>query len=219
MSNIAHLETISNVLDTTAKFVRVMAKEGVTTELLAVTDNREARRNLAAYLKAGCPKLGDVPMVPKPALLALANGQVEYPALDKPHDPHAFYQTRDGLYIWGEFNERILANVKSVEKLDACTGKSYDLRKNAKDSQITAELPEGYEWDPSELCARIAQMIEKQWGGRDGELLNNGYANLFYVPGFVVYVFWLADSGYWFVNAGGRDDYYWSAGYRVFPRN
>lgn len=156
---------------------------------------------------------------PKPAILALANESVEYSALETAHEPLEFYQNRDGLYVWDEFRNRVGKYAKQVQSLPLAIGKSYDLQKNSYDRQITDELPQGYEWDPSELCARLAQMIEKQWGGTAGELLNNGYANLFCVPGFVVDVSWYAGGGGWGVYAyrlgGGR----WRAGYRVFVRN
>lgn len=47
----------SDVLDKTSKFFRVMEKEGVPWEKFQLPiDNRTARRNLAEYLKLGCPK-------------------------------------------------------------------------------------------------------------------------------------------------------------------
>lgn len=58
MSNIAPLDTISDSFDITAKFFRVMEKEGITSEhLFLPVNNLVARSNLAEYLKAGCPKL------------------------------------------------------------------------------------------------------------------------------------------------------------------
>jgi hypothetical protein len=56
--NIATLASSSNVLDTQAKWLRVMEKAGVTHEQFVLPiNNRKARRNLAAYLAAGCPEL------------------------------------------------------------------------------------------------------------------------------------------------------------------
>lgn len=150
--------------------------------------------------------------------LFLANDHVEYPALTAPHNPRQFYRTRPGLYVYDEFGH-ILRDAKPIESLKACTGKSYDLRKQSYDRRITAELPEGHEWDPSELYARLALMLEKQWGGKKGELLNNGSAILFYVPGFTWSVRWYADDGRWSVYVWERDEVEWSAGGRVFPRN
>ena len=56
--NIATLASASNALDTQAKWLRVMEKAGVTHQQLVLpVNNRKARRNLAAYLAAGCPEL------------------------------------------------------------------------------------------------------------------------------------------------------------------
>lgn len=58
MSNIAPLTEVSRNVDTVAKFVRVIAKEGVTMEQLNLPiNNLSARRNLTAFLVAGCPEV------------------------------------------------------------------------------------------------------------------------------------------------------------------
>lgn len=58
MSNIAPLTEVSRNVDTVAKFVRVIAKEGVTMEQLNLPiNNLSARRNLTAFLAAGCPEV------------------------------------------------------------------------------------------------------------------------------------------------------------------
>lgn len=58
MPSIAPLTEVSRNVDTVAKFVRVITKEGVTMEQLSLPINsRSARRNLAAFIAAGCPKI------------------------------------------------------------------------------------------------------------------------------------------------------------------
>ena len=58
MDTIAPLANASNTLDTFAKYVRVMEKAGVNFDQFTLPiNNRAARRNLADFLKAGCPKL------------------------------------------------------------------------------------------------------------------------------------------------------------------
>jgi len=73
-----------------------------------------------------------------------------------------------------------------------------------------------------ELCARIAQMIEKQPNGAKGDLLeNNSDWNIFYVTyvsGYVVSVHWDSGHGEWHVNAWRVGGFDWKAGYRVFSR-
>lgn len=130
-----------------------------------------------------------------------------------------FYKTRKGLWISDSFRDNVLVKAAIVKTLPTATLKSMSLIKDAYDREITPCLPPDYEWDVTEALARIAQMIEKQWGGKEGELLNNGYANLFYVPGFVVLVFWYAGDGRWDVGAWELDDNLWDAGLQVFVRN
>lgn len=56
--DVASLDTIGATFDTGAKFMRLMGKAGTTlAELQRPIDSPAARRNLAAYLAAGCPKL------------------------------------------------------------------------------------------------------------------------------------------------------------------
>ena len=57
MKNIAH-QNPTAVLDTVAKFHRLLTKEGVTMEHISGPNNSVVkRRNLAEYLKTGCPKV------------------------------------------------------------------------------------------------------------------------------------------------------------------
>src|SRR6185437_4281281 len=114
-----------------------------------------------------------------------------------PFNPNAFFQTREGLWVSDEFRRLILSKARSVEKLDAASGKYFDLMKNAYDREIKAELPENHEFEISELCARIASMILAQPEGASGDLLNSGYANIFYVAGFAVNVRWNSDYRKW----------------------
>lgn len=160
---------------------------------------------------------GTVEVVVK-SVLALVNNCVQFAAVDT-HDPQAFYQARAGLWVSDEFRSRILSKAKPVKKLMAAVGKSYDLTQNVYDREITPSLPKDYVFDESEVCARITTMIQKQPNGEEGDLLNNGYANLFYVAGCVVYVYWNADSRKWNVYAWRLDDVCWRADFRVFSRN
>ncbi|MFA6414571.1 MAG: hypothetical protein WC217_00965 [Candidatus Paceibacterota bacterium] len=152
------------------------------------------------------------------SILSLVNGKIASDAI-KTFDPYVFYEVRDGLWIGDFFRDNVLAKAASVKNLPATTLKSFELTKNAYDRDITACLPQNYEFDISEALARIAQIIEQQPNGKEGDLLNNGYANLFYVPGYVVRVSWGADCRSWGVGAWERDDDGWSAGFRVFVRN
>jgi hypothetical protein len=160
---------------------------------------------------------GAVELVIK-SVLTLLNAAVASKEV-KDFNPDTFYQTRKGLWVSDEFNSRVLSKAKSVKKLPATTLKALELAQDATDDQIIAGLPENYEWDVSEALARIASMIEAQPEGKEGDLVNNGYANLFYVPGCVVYVHWNADNRGWGVYVWDRGDDRWGAGCRVFSRN
>lgn len=138
----------------------------------------------------------------------------------KDFDPRTFYRMRDGLWIGDTFRNNVLAKASPTKDLPAAALKSMNLVKDAYDREITPCLPPNYEWDVSEALSRIAEMIKKQWGGKEGELLNNGHANLFYVPGFVVGVDWNAGRGRWDMSAWELDvALRWNAGSRVFVRN
>lgn len=152
------------------------------------------------------------------SILSLVSDKIASDAI-KTFDSHAFYKMRDGLWIGDFFRDNVLTKAAPVKQVPATVLKSFELTKNAYDREITPCLPQNYEFDVSEALARIAQMIEKQPGGSEGDLLNNGYSNLFYVPGFVVLVRWGADYRTWYVGAWGLDGLRWSAGYRVFVRN
>lgn len=152
------------------------------------------------------------------SILSLVNDKVASDTI-KTFDPHAFYKMRGGLWVSDFFRDNVLVKAALVKNLSAATLKSLELTKNAYDREITPCLPQNYEFNISEALARIAQMIEKQSGGKEGDLLNNGYANLFYVPGCVVLVYWSAGRRAWDVSAWELDDSRWCAGSRVFVRN
>jgi hypothetical protein len=153
-------------------------------------------------------------------ILSLANDCVSWPAMER-FVPKDFFQTREGLWISTELRSRILARTNPCE-VGASSGKSFDLRKDALDHEIVREIPEGYEFvNETEVCARIAAMIQRQPNGQKGELLSNGYANLFYVrsAGCVVHVYWRADRRDWRVYAWPLDGHSRFADDRIFSRN
>lgn len=133
--------------------------------------------------------------------------------------PKTFFKTRKGLWVWDGFRESIAAR---AEAIDAPTNFGVDFHEitapnGATDASIETALGDDHLFDENTLCAIIAEMISVQEGGKEGLLLNNGYANLFYTSGLVVRVRWRAEGGKWDVDSwhrGGGGG--WDRGRRVF---
>ncbi|MEK7101155.1 MAG: hypothetical protein AAB921_03600, partial [Patescibacteria group bacterium] len=137
------------------------------------------------------------------------------------YDPSGF-KTRPGLWVSDEFASRVGSKAKPVENLGAITLSSFGLAKNAYDKDIKSDsnMPANHVFESeSEFVAYLDQMIQKQSEGKEGDLLNNGYWNIFYVAGCVVNVGWNSDSREWYVRAWNLDVDFWGAGARVFARN
>lgn len=135
-------------------------------------------------------------------------------------DPKEYYKTRDGLYVWSNFGDRILEKTSPLKAAKNISIASYELVRSGSDEMIEKALPKKHIFDESEVCAIIAEMIAKQPKGEEGDLLNTGYANLFYTEAFVVHVYWYSYDRHWGVLTWGRGDGDWDAGGRVFsPAN
>ena len=119
-----------------------------------------------------------------------------------------------GIYYVGD-NFRHWFGNKVEENIPAATLSSHKLTKSSVDGPIKKELGEGHET----FLTWLFEKIEAQADGREGELLTNGYANIFYVEGRVVFAYW--DAGYgWSVDAFGVSaPRAWNADDRVFSRN
>ncbi|MBP5993801.1 MAG: hypothetical protein KA731_02725 [Candidatus Moranbacteria bacterium] len=121
--------------------------------------------------------------------------QATVPARTKPFNVAEFYQTGPGLYVYDTFADRLELNARQA--VDSAPERPYVaslLKANASDGDIRKELPETH----LSTLEGIAGLIEAQPNGKSGFLLNNGYANIFYVEGkngevFAVGVRW--DSG------------------------
>jgi hypothetical protein len=94
------------------------------------------------------------------------------------------------------------------------------LTQNAYDNEIIADL--GGEEKAEVTLAEVWRLMERQANGREGALLTNGRANIFYVRDVngvlrTVSVCW-GDGG-WFAGADALDDDGWRGGRQVFSRN
>ncbi|MFT7644797.1 MAG: hypothetical protein ACI9BF_000455 [Candidatus Paceibacteria bacterium] len=140
------------------------------------------------------------------------------------YNPLDFFKTRKGLRTSDNFQNFILAAAEDgvVETSDVKIGHA-DLAQAANDAEIDAELPEGHVFDDvNDFLGRLGTLIDDQWGGKDGVLLNTGYrANILYVKGvngktFAVRVYWNSGGRWWHCYALRLDDGRWNADSRVF---
>lgn len=129
-------------------------------------------------------------------------GESTVPARTKPVSVAAFYQTGPGLYVYDTFAD--LLDLSARQAVDSVPERPYVaslLKANAYDTDIRKELPDTH----LSTLEDIAGLIEAQPNGKSGFLLNNGYANIFYVEGkngevFAVRVGWGSDRRKWFVS-------------------
>lgn len=139
-------------------------------------------------------------------------------------DSVKYFVTGDDLYVLPEFASRILPAYhepiarRGVEGVD-----SVDLLANMYDRDIITKYLGGEEEVRKHAFTpdQIAELIDAQPGGKSGKLLNNGYANIFYMIGkdevlFAVSVYWASVDRQWLVHACVLGGGYWLAGHRVF---
>jgi hypothetical protein len=145
--------------------------------------------------------------------------------LTKIFKPKEFFRDDNAdvkLYVWDNFKDRILASTGNVSKKPAVEIVSRDITKAMNDSEICAELAENYVFRLDDLWI-IAELLRCQPKGKNGALLNNGYANLFYIqvaPALVLVFCMYWGGSTWDVDAWGLDEYgRWGGGPRVFSRN
>jgi len=124
-------------------------------------------------------------------------------------------------YLGDNFRSWFLSDDGKIEDpITEQTLRYYKLRRSSVDGPIMAELgiPEEVETTLSEMFC----LMEKQKNGESGVLLNNGYANIFYIKDQsgvrrAVRVSWYGDG--WIVDADPVDGpYSWGAGRQVFSR-
>ena len=124
--------------------------------------------------------------------------------------------------IWNNFTEWFLSgNGKIEEPIDEKELRYGKLIKSSVDGPIVEEL--GGEAKAETTLTELHDLLKKQANGEEGDLLTNGYANIFYVKDTsgvlrAVIVGW-CDAG-WHVDAHSVEDpNVWFVGHRVFSRN
>lgn len=140
-------------------------------------------------------------------------------------NPLEYFVIRDGLWVSPGFVSRILSVYNEpTEKRSQKWGTHVDLPKDMYDSNIIKEYLGGEEDARKHAFTpdQIADLIDRQKNGENGEMLNNGYANIFYVIGkdkalFAVCVGWDRGNLGWGVDTCELDeDEAWRAGNRIF---
>ena len=124
--------------------------------------------------------------------------------------------------LGGNFTKWFLSGSGKIE--DPITEqvlRCHRLRQTSADTSIIAEL--GDETKAETTLTELYSLMEKQGNGEDGVLLNNGYANIFYIRDQngvlrAVYAFWHGFS--WLMYACELEGPSgWCGGYLVFSRN
>lgn len=134
-----------------------------------------------------------------------------------------FFKDQPGLTVWNIHRVSPAypnpTPYKSIENLKL----AFKLTQNMWDTKIIEKLGGEEEVRKTAVTMdQIEQLIKAQWGGKAGIMLNNGYANIFYVIGkndelFAVNVYWGSAYDRWRVYAYGLDEVgNWSSGYLVF---
>jgi len=125
-------------------------------------------------------------------------------------------------YLSDDFISRfLLGEGKTEDPIGEQTLRSHKLRQSSVDGPIITEL--GGEAKAETTLTEVFSPMEKQKNGEDGVLLNNGYANIFYIRDqngllCAVGARWVGVGWYVFacsVEAPGR----WFGGCRVFSRD
>jgi len=137
-------------------------------------------------------------------------------------NPLEFFKTQSGLYIFDSFQELLLHNLieKQIDAVDS-TIAYVDLAQPANDAEIGTEMPAEYVFeDVYFFLCYLKALLKKQWGGKEGDLLSNGYSNIFYVKvggeSLAVDVSWDAGDRRWGCHARRLVGLRWTAGSRVF---
>ena len=116
-------------------------------------------------------------------------------------------ETINGVKIWTISSNFVRYFKKKKEKNIGTTAlRIHELRVGSKDLAIISEL--GGEEIVESSLAHMWEMMKKQGSGEEGDLLVNGYANIFYIKG--------TDGNLWAVSCDWLAGYGWRVGARPF---
>lgn len=116
--------------------------------------------------------------------------------------------------IWmsDEFKSKVLAFATNHASADAIHLDKLELTESMLDSQISVELGNPTPFGVTTFLAHIRTLILKQPKGEKGNLLTNGYANIFYVTGndgraLTVFAYWSGEQ--WWFDCDEFDGHGW----------
>lgn len=125
-------------------------------------------------------------------------------------------------FIGENFTSYFLSGNGKIEgPIPETTLRYHKLRQSSEDGPIIAELGGGKKAETN--LSEMTSLMERQGRGEPGVLLNNGYANIFYIEDQngvlrTVLVGW--DGGGWDLGAGPLEvPRRWGVGFQVFSRN
>lgn len=193
----------------------VLSVGGSDEDLRRIENDNDLRLKLAELIVSKSPKLLVLEFV----------GTVSVPATTSKFVAHDNFKLKQDGGICSHLDENFKSwflegDGKTKDPISEQTLRYHKLRKSSVDGPIIAEL--GGEEKSETTLTEMFSLMEKQKNGEDGVLLNNGYANIFYIKDIsgvlrTVDVYWFDDS--WDVSADAIE--YpdgWFASYQVFSR-
>lgn len=151
----------------------------------------------------------------------IANIAVKTDAFSK----NSFFEKNElvKLSFWNGFTDLILKSLP--DEVPAFEGNVLKTRltKRVYDSEILNKLRNPESFTMSEFLAIIKDLLQKRPSGKNGALLNNSYANIFYVrlknKRVVAVVVRWRPSHCWDLSVRDLDNHSWYVGYCVFSRS
>ena len=189
MSDIANLTA---ALDTGAKFFRVIGGEGVTLEeFMRPVQDRTARRNLVQYLRAGCPKIGEVQSAPietekKPTLIPVTSTDLDAIPVKKTAEcfRKSCWSYRDSDFDSWLPAEQLATKAQSISAHRFATQSTFIEMARAA-LKVDPDFPiEGLTillFRHVLTLPQLEQLVDKQESGVDVGLRTDGYTNFAFV--------------------------------------
>ncbi len=135
----------------------------------------------------------------------------------------SFFTGKSNFWFGDNFKSLILSQIPETIPAFSGTLSKLLLTKPIYDSEMQAET-DSKPFSVAEFAAIIRHLILSQPNGEDGDLLNNGYGNIFHVQlgdnrVVAVRVDWDSCRREWVFRANDFDIDGWSGGYCLFVRN